>query len=107
MRTIVLTQQRGQNVCRNKDKKQLQAFIEIVNYVSEFLPHLASIATCLTDIQGTTGTCKCTDIYKEAFNQSKNLINNGQVIKQWNSHGEERKYVICNASDIGLGSWLG
>ena len=39
-----------------QDKKQLQAFIGIVNCLSKFLPHLASVAACLTDLQGTTHT---------------------------------------------------
>ena len=90
-----------------QDKKQLQAVIGIVNYLSKFLPHLASVAACLTDLQGTTRTWKWTDTHKEAFNQCKDLINNGQVIKAWNSNSEEPKYLICDASDIGLGSWLG
>ena len=64
-----------------QDKKQLQAFIGIVNHLSKFLPHLASVAVCLTDLQGTTRTWKWTDTYKEAFNQCQDLINNGQVIK--------------------------
>ena len=90
-----------------QDKKQLQAFIGIVNYLSKFLPHLASIAACLTDLQSTTHTWRWTDTHKEEFNQCKDLINSGQVIQLWNSNSEEPKYLICDASDIGLGSWLG
>ena len=29
------------------------------------------------------------------------------MIKPWNTNSEEQKYLICDASDIGLGSWLG
>ena len=86
------------------DKKQLQAFIGIVNYLSKFLPHLASIAACLTELQGTTRTWRWTDTHKEAFNQCKDLINSSQVIKPGKSNSEEPKYLICDASDIGLGS---
>ena len=90
-----------------QDKKQLQAFIGIVNYLSKFLPHLASVAACQTDLQGTTRTWRWTETHKEAFHQCKDLINSGLVIKPWNSNSEEAKYLICDASDIGLGSWLG
>ena len=90
-----------------QDKKQLQAFLGIVNYLSKFLPYLASVATCLTDLQGTTRTWKWTDTNEEGFNPCKDLINNGPVIKPWNSNSEEPKYLICDARDIGLGSWLG
>ena len=89
------------------DKKQLQAFNAIVNYSSKFLPHQATVAASLTDLQGSTGTWKWTDPHQELFNQCKDLINNGQVINPWNSNSEEPKYQICDASDIALGSWLG
>ena len=88
-------------------KKQLQACIRIINHLSKFLPHLASVAACLTDVQGTTRTWRWTDIHKEALNQFKDLINSAPVIKPWNSTSEEPQYLICDASDIGLGSWLG
>ena len=39
-----------------RDNGQLQGFIGIVNYLSEFLPNLASTAAILTDLQGTTRT---------------------------------------------------
>ena len=90
-----------------KDKKQLQAFIEIVNDLAKFLPHLASVAAVLTDPQGTTCTCRWTNTPAEAFNQCKDLINSGEVITSWNSNSEAPKYFICDAREIGLGSWLG
>ena len=74
-----------------QDKKQLQAFIGIVNHLSKFLPHLASVAAYLTDLQGTTRTWRWTDTHKEAFNQCKDLINSGQVIK-------DRKSTRLNSS---------
>ena len=39
-----------------RDKRQLQAFIGIVHYLSKFLPNLANTAAILTDLQGTTHT---------------------------------------------------
>ena len=39
-----------------KDKKQLQVFIEIGKYLSKVLPHLASVAAILPDLQGTRRT---------------------------------------------------
>ena len=60
-----------------QDKKQLQAFIGIVNYLPKLLANLAGVAPCLTELEGTTRTCRWTHRYKEAWNQCKNLINNG------------------------------
>jgi len=36
-----------------KNKKQLQEFLGVVNYISKFIPHWASIAAPLTSITGT------------------------------------------------------
>ena len=64
-----------------KDKRQLQAFIGIVHYLSKFRPYLASVAAYLTDLRCTTSTCRWTETHKEAFNQCKDVINSGQVIQ--------------------------
>ena len=89
------------------DKRSLQAFIEIVNYWSKFLPNLVSTARIPSDLPGTTRTGKWTDTHVEAFNQYTELIDNGQVIQPLYNTREEPKYLICDGSDIGLGSWLG
>jgi len=36
-----------------KNKKQLQKFLRVVNYISQFIPHLASITAPLTSLTGT------------------------------------------------------
>ena len=90
-----------------RDKRQLQEFIGIVNSLSKLLPNLASTAAILTDLQGTTRACRWTDTYLEAFNQCTELINYSKVIKPWDNTSEEPKYLICDASDISLSSWLG
>ena len=89
-----------------RDKKQLQAFIGIVNYLSKLLPNLARAAAILTDLQGTTRPSRWMDTNLEIFDHCQELINNRQVIKPWDNTSEESKYLICDAIDIGLGSWL-
>ena len=37
-------------------RKQLQAFLGLVNYVSQFMPHLATKAAPLTELTGPTIT---------------------------------------------------
>ena len=54
-----------------KDNIQLQPVIVIVNYLSEFLPQLARIDACLTNLQGTTHSWPWTDNHAEAVNQYK------------------------------------
>ena len=90
-----------------KDERQLQAFIGIVNYLSKFLPNLASTAAILTDVQGTTRNRRWTEAHVATLNHCKELINNRQVMKPCDNTSEEPKYLICNGSDIRSGSWLG
>ena len=90
-----------------RDKRQLQGFIGIVNYISKFLPNLASTAPSLVNLPGTSSTCRWTETHLQAFNPCKELINNRQVIKPCANTSEKPKYLICDASDIGLGSCLG
>ena len=58
------------------DKRQLQAFIAIVNFSSKFPSNLATTATILTDLQSTSITWKCIDTPSEAFDPCKALITN-------------------------------
>ena len=89
-----------------QDNRQLQTFFGILNYKSKFQPNLANTAAILTDLQGITHTTGCIDTYLPAFNRYRERIINGQVITSWHNTSEERKYVTCNLSDIGLASWL-
>ena len=43
----------------------------------------------------------------ERFNLCKELINNSQVIILWDDISQEPKYLMCDASNIALDSWLG
>ena len=87
-----------------RDKRYLQAFIGIVHYLSKLLPNLASTAAILTNLQGTTRTCRGTDTHLQVLDQCKDLIHNCQVIKPWHNTNAGPKYLICDASDIWLGS---
>ena len=71
-----------------------------------FIPNLASTAALLTDLAGTTRTCRWTETDLKSFNQCKELINYIAVIKPWHNTSAVAKYVIRNTSDIVLGSWL-
>ena len=90
-----------------RDTKLSQVLIGIEHYLSKFLLKLASTTAILTHVRGTTCPCRCTDTHLQAFNLSKVLINDSQVMKPCDNASEEPKYLICDASDIGLGSWWG
>ena len=50
------------------NRKMLQAFVGIVNYLGKFCPNLATVAAPLTDLQGSTAIWRWTDLHTESFN---------------------------------------
>ena len=89
------------------NKKLLQAFIGIVNYLGKFCPKLASVAAPLTDLQGSTTVWRWTDMHTKSFEECKALINSNEVINPINYESTDPIYLITDASDIGVGAWLG
>lgn len=51
-----------------RDKRLLQGFIAIVNYLPTFPLNVASTGTILADLPRTTRTCRQTDTHLETFN---------------------------------------
>jgi len=89
-----------------RNKKQLQEFLGVVNYISQFIPHLASITAPLTSLTGTeefvwTATHDHTmDNVKRgaAHNLIMKLIDHESALPIW---------LITDASDTGVGPWVG
>ena len=63
------------------DRKMLQVFVGIVNYLGKFCPNLATVAAPLIDLQSSTAIWRWIDLHTESFNQCKALINSDRVIK--------------------------
>jgi len=42
-----------------------------------------------------------------ALEKIKELVNSPQILKPWDHFSEAPKYLVCDTSDIGLGSWIG
>src|SRR5258706_6982072 len=89
------------------NRKMLQAFIGIVIYLRKFCPNLASVAAPLTDLQGSTAIWRWTDLHTKSFEECKKLIHSDRVIKPINYDSTDPVYLITDASDIGVGAWLG
>jgi hypothetical protein len=88
-------------------KKDLRGFLGVVNYLQRFLPGLASDASALSELQGEYSKWIWTDTHDKAFKRLKELVNSPQILRPWNNESKEPKYLICDASDVGLGSWIG
>ena len=88
-------------------KKNLRGFLVVVNYLQRFLPGLASDASTLSELQGEYTKWIGTDSYDQAFKRLKELGNSSQILRLWKNESKEQKHLICDASYIGLQSWIG
>ena len=87
-------------------KKNLHGFLGVVNYLQRFLLGLASNPSTLSELQEEYIKWIWTDTHDEAFKRLKKLVNSSQILKLWNE-SKELKYLRCDTSNIGLGSWIG
>ena len=75
----------------------------IVNYLSKFLPNLASIAAPLTELQGEGKPWTWTETHNTAFKNMQQMCNSEQLLKPWDIMSKDPVYLVSDASDIGLG----
>src|SRR5205807_1764006 len=90
-----------------KNRKELRAFIGLIKYLAKFLPKLATILAPLSELQGETAAWRWTDTHTTAFEQCKDLANSSKVLKPWDRQCKDPKYLVCDASDLGVGAWIG
>ena len=88
-------------------KKDLREFLGVVNNLQRFLPGLASDASTLSELQVEYSEWTWTDTYDQAFKRLTELVNSSQILRPWKNKSKETKYLIRDASDVGLGSWIG
>ena len=88
-------------------KNDLHGFLGLVNYLQPFLPGLAANASTLSELQVGYTKLIWTDTHNQAFQRLKELVNSPQILRAWDNECKELKYLICDASDVGLGSWIG
>ena len=85
-------------------KKDLCGFLEVVNYLQQLLPGLASDASTLSELLGEYTKWIWIDTHDQAFKRLKKVINFLQILRPWNNESKELKYLICNTSDVELES---
>jgi len=89
------------------NRRELQGILGVVILLSKFCPELASWSSTLSELQGESVRWRWTDTHTTAFEKIKELVNSPQILKPWYHISEVPKYLGCDASDIGLGSWIG
>lgn len=87
-----------------KNKKELQVFLGMVNYLRKFLPNLANTLVPLQLLLKKDVDWLWTEVHEETFNKIKSCISKAPILQNFNS---KLPIVIqCDASKDGLGCCL-
>ena len=84
----------------------MRGFRGVVNYLQRFLLGLASDTSILLELQGEYTKWIWTNTHGQAFERLKELVDSSRILRPWNNESKEPKYHICDASDVGQGSWI-
>jgi len=85
---------------------ELRGILSVVIFFSKFCPELASWSSTLWELLGENAPWRWKDTHTRALEKIKELVNSPQILKPWDHFSEEPKYLVCDARDIGLGSWI-
>jgi len=89
------------------NRRELRGILSVVIFLSKFCPELASWSSTLSELQGENAPWRGTDTHTGALEKIKELVNSPQILKPWDHFSDAPKYLVYDASDIGLGSWIG
>jgi len=89
-----------------KNKKQLQEFLGVVNYISQFIPHLVLITAPLTSLTGTEEFV-WTATHDHVMDNVKGAAAHNQIMKPIDHQSVLPILLITDTSDTGVGAWVG
>ena len=87
-----------------KNKKELQAFLGIINYLGKFSPGTAEVCKPLCKFTSCKTTWTWNTSYQQLFNNAKSIIKADICIKFYNN--SKPLYLETDGSGIGLGAAL-
>ena len=86
------------------NKKELQAFLGIINYLGTFPPRTADVCDPLHKLTSSKATLTWNASYLSLFNKSKLLIKSDMCMKFYDD--TKPVYLETDASRVGLGAAL-
>jgi len=89
-----------------KNKKQVQEFVGVVNYISQFIPHWASIPAPLTSLTGIEEFV-WTATHDHTMDNIKRATAYSQIMKPIDHESALPIWLITDASATGVGAWVG
>ena len=87
-----------------KNKKELQAFLDIINYLNKFYPGMLEACKPLRKLMSSKATWMWNASYQQLFNKAKSLIKVEMCRKFYDD--TKRLYLETDASGVGLGAAL-
>ena len=91
---------------RPNSQKELQRFNGMVNYISQFLPHAATITAPLTELTGDAEWL-WTDLQETAFQAVKRAAEEHRVLMPIDYNNPDMVWLFTDASPTGTGAWIG
>src|SRR5258705_4146472 len=79
----------------------------MVNYLSQYVPHLSTYAAPLTQLCGSKALWKWRHIHRKAFEQLKDILAAEAILKPLDYESKEPIYLVTDASALGIGAWIG
>lgn len=86
----------------NKDK--VQSFLGLVNFVSRYIPHMATLSFELRMLTKSNEKFVWSDKQQQAFDAIKQELSKDTVLGYFDMH--EQTAIIADASPVGLGAVL-
>ena len=90
--------------CPPKKKKELQAFLEIINYLGKFSPSTAEICKPLWKLMSVKTEWTLNAMYQKMFNKAKAIIKGDTCMKFYDD--TKPLYIEPDASQVGQGAAL-
>ena len=87
-----------------KNKKELQAFLGIINYLGKFSPDTAEVCKLLYKITSCKTTWTWNASYQQLFDKVKSIVKADICMKFYND--AKPLYLETDASEVGLGAAL-
>jgi len=91
---------------RPDNQKELQRFNGIVNYISQFIPHIVTITAPLTERSGNAEWL-WPDLQEAAFEVVKRAADKHKVLRLMDYNKPDMIWLFTDASPTGTGAWIG
>ena len=87
-----------------KNKKELQAFLGIINYLDKFSPDTAELCELLRKLTSSKMTWTWNALYQQLFDKAKSIVKADVCMKFYND--AKPLYLETDASRVSLGAAL-